>query len=102
MPQEAIDTVGSSEKIFAKAAENPVAEAAKTVRSMKWARVAGLEMVLDGKTLPSTGQLLVSTLKFNGRVRRTRVVEYRWHAPRAKHRSHAVRGFFPFPPSRQG
>jgi flavin-binding protein dodecin len=30
-------------KSFAKAAENAVAEAAKTVRGMKWARVAEFE-----------------------------------------------------------
>jgi flavin-binding protein dodecin len=34
-----------------KAAENAVAEAAKTVRGMKWARVAELEMELDGKKI---------------------------------------------------
>ncbi|PYV72772.1 MAG: hypothetical protein DMG96_25050 [Acidobacteria bacterium] len=28
-----------------------LAEAAKTVRGMKWARVAGLEMELDGKKI---------------------------------------------------
>jgi flavin-binding protein dodecin len=28
-----------------------VAEAAKTVRNLKWARVAGLEMQLDGKNI---------------------------------------------------
>ncbi len=33
---------------FAKAAENAVAEAAKTVRGLKWARVAELEMELEG------------------------------------------------------
>lgn len=33
---------------FAKAAENAVAEAAKTVRGLKWARVAGLQMELEG------------------------------------------------------
>jgi flavin-binding protein dodecin len=38
-------------KSFAKAAENAVAEAAKTVRSLKWARVAELEMELDGKKI---------------------------------------------------
>jgi flavin-binding protein dodecin len=41
--------VGTSKESFAKAAENAVAEAAKTVRGMKWARVAELEMELDGK-----------------------------------------------------
>jgi flavin-binding protein dodecin len=33
------------------AAENAVAEAAKTVRGMKWARVAELEMEPDGKKI---------------------------------------------------
>ena len=36
---------------FAKAAENAVAEAAKTVRGMKWARVAEFEMLIDGKKI---------------------------------------------------
>ncbi len=36
---------------FAKAAENAVAEAAKTVRGMKWARVAEFEIVVDGKKI---------------------------------------------------
>jgi hypothetical protein len=35
----------------AKAAEDAVAEAAKTVRGMRWARVAELEMELDGKKI---------------------------------------------------
>jgi flavin-binding protein dodecin len=43
--------VGTSKESFAKAAENAVAEAAKTVRGMKWARVAELEMELDGKKI---------------------------------------------------
>ena len=43
--------VGTSKESFAKAAENAVAEAAKTVRSLKWARVAELEMELDGKKI---------------------------------------------------
>src|SRR5438045_1476398 len=49
MAQKVIDVVGTSNESFAKAAENAVAEAAKTVRGMKWARVAELEMELDGK-----------------------------------------------------
>ena len=49
MAQKVIDIVGTSKESFAKAAENAVAEAAKTVRGMKWARVADLEMELDGK-----------------------------------------------------
>ena len=51
MAQKVIDVVGTSNESFAKAAENAVAEAAKTVRNMKWARVAELEMELDGKKI---------------------------------------------------
>jgi flavin-binding protein dodecin len=51
MAQKVIDVVGTSKESFAKAAENAVAEAAKTVRGMKWARVADLEMELDGKKI---------------------------------------------------
>jgi dodecin len=51
MAQKVIDVVGTSKQSFAKAAENAVAEAAKTVRGMKWARVAELEMELDGKKI---------------------------------------------------
>jgi flavin-binding protein dodecin len=48
MAQKVVDVVGTSKESFAKAAENAVAEAAKTVRGMKWARVSELEMELDG------------------------------------------------------
>jgi dodecin len=51
MAQKVIDVVGTSKESFAKAAENAVAEAAKTVRGMKWARVAEFEMELDGKKI---------------------------------------------------
>jgi hypothetical protein len=51
MTQKVIDVVGTSKQSFAKAAENAVAEAAKTVRGMRWARVAELEMELDGKKI---------------------------------------------------
>ena len=51
MPQKVIEIVGSSKESFAKAAENAVAEAAKTVRGMQWARVSEFEMVLDGKKI---------------------------------------------------
>ena len=51
MPQKVIDLVGTSKESFAKAAENAVAEAAKTGRGMKWARVAELEMEVDGKKI---------------------------------------------------
>jgi flavin-binding protein dodecin len=49
--QKIIEIVGTSKESFAKAAENSIAEAAKTVRGMKWARVAELEMELDGKKI---------------------------------------------------
>jgi len=49
--QKIIDVVGSSGDSFAKAAENAVAEAAKSVRGMKWARVAELEMGLEGSEI---------------------------------------------------
>jgi dodecin len=51
MAQKVIDVVGISTESFAKAAENAVAEAAKTVRGMKWARVSELEVELDGKKI---------------------------------------------------
>jgi dodecin len=51
MPQKVIEIVGSSKESFAKAAENAVAEAAKTVRGMLWARVSEFEMVLEGKKI---------------------------------------------------
>ena len=51
MAQKVIDVVGTSKDSFAKAAENAVAEAAKTVRGLKWARVAQLEMELDGQKI---------------------------------------------------
>jgi len=51
MAQKVIDVVGTSKESFAKAAENAVAEAAKTVRGMKWARVGELEMELDGQKI---------------------------------------------------
>jgi flavin-binding protein dodecin len=51
MAQKVIEVVGTSRESFAKAAENAVAEAAKTVRGLKWARVAEFEMELDGKKI---------------------------------------------------
>jgi flavin-binding protein dodecin len=51
MAQKAIEVVGTSKESFAKAAENAVAEAAKTVRRLRWARVAELEMQLDGNKI---------------------------------------------------
>jgi len=49
MIQKVIDVVGTSKQSFAKAAESAVAEAARTVRGMKWARISEFEMELDGK-----------------------------------------------------
>ena len=51
MIQKIIEVVGTSKESFAKAAENAVAEASKTVRGMKWARISELEMELDGKKI---------------------------------------------------
>jgi len=51
MAQKVIDIVGVSKQSFAKAAENAIAEAAKTVRGMKWARVSELEMTLEGEKI---------------------------------------------------
>jgi hypothetical protein len=49
MAQKVSEVVGVSKESFARAAENAVAEAAKTLRGLKWGRVAELEMALDGK-----------------------------------------------------
>jgi flavin-binding protein dodecin len=51
MAQKVIDIIGISKESFAKAAQNAVAEAAKTVRGLKWARVAELEMELEGEQI---------------------------------------------------
>lgn len=51
MAQKVIKVVGTSKESFAKAAANAVAGAAKTVRNLKWARVCGLEMELEGKNI---------------------------------------------------
>ena len=51
MAQEVIEIVESSKESFAKAAENAVAEAAKTVRGMKWARVSEFEILIEGKKI---------------------------------------------------
>ncbi len=53
MTQKVIEVVGVSKESFAKASENAVAEAARTVRGLKWARVHELEMELDGKKIKS-------------------------------------------------
>ena len=51
MVQKVIEIVGVSKESFAKAAENAVAEAAKTLHGLKWARVAEFEMELDDKKI---------------------------------------------------
>jgi flavin-binding protein dodecin len=51
MPQKVIEIVGASKESFAKAAENAVTEAARTVRGMKWAHVTEFAMLLDGKKI---------------------------------------------------
>lgn len=51
MAQKVIEVVGMSKESFTKAAENAVAEAAKTIHELKWARVAEFEMELDGKKI---------------------------------------------------
>ncbi|HTU41338.1 MAG: dodecin domain-containing protein [Candidatus Sulfotelmatobacter sp.] len=48
MTQKVIEVVGTSKDSFAKAAQAAVAEAAKTVRAIKWAHVDSLDMELDG------------------------------------------------------
>ena len=53
MTQKVIEIVGISKESFAKAAENAIEEAARTVRGMKWARVHELEMELDDKKVKS-------------------------------------------------
>jgi flavin-binding protein dodecin len=47
MAQKVVDIVGVSNQSFAKAAENAVNEAGKTLRGLRWARVSELEMVLE-------------------------------------------------------
>ncbi|MFQ6013680.1 MAG: dodecin domain-containing protein [Thermoplasmata archaeon] len=48
MVQKVISIVGVSNESFAKAADNAIAVAAKSVRNMKWARAHDFEMGLDG------------------------------------------------------
>jgi flavin-binding protein dodecin len=48
MTQKIIDVIGTSTESFAKAAEQAVQEAAKTVRGIRWAHVDSLDMQLDG------------------------------------------------------
>ena len=83
MTQKVIDVVGVSTESFAKAAENAVAEAAKTVRGLKWARVAELEMELEGQKITQyrattkiyfdIEHFLVGIMKINDGERDTRV-----------------------------
>lgn len=49
MAQKVTDVLGVSKESFAKAAQNAVEEAAKTIRHIKWARVSDFEMELNGK-----------------------------------------------------
>ena len=51
MVQKVIDIVGTSKESFAKAAENAVSEAGKTVHDMKWARISELEIEIDNKKI---------------------------------------------------
>ena len=48
MTQKVIEVVGTSKESFAKAAESAIAEAAKTVRGIKWAHVDSLDMEIEG------------------------------------------------------
>ena len=48
MTQKIIEVIGTSKDSFARAAQSAVAEAAKTVRNIKWAHVDSLDMELDG------------------------------------------------------
>jgi flavin-binding protein dodecin len=51
MAQKVIDVVGISKESFAKAAENAVAQAAKTVRGLKWGRVCEFEIEIGGNKI---------------------------------------------------
>ena len=52
MAQKVTEVVGVSKEGFAKAAENAVATAAKTLRNLKWFRVAELEgRITDQRTI---------------------------------------------------
>ncbi len=53
MVQKISEVVGVSTQSFAKAAQDAVATAGKTVRGMKWARISELEMELDGAKVKS-------------------------------------------------
>ena len=51
MVQKVVEVVGISNESFAKAAENAVKEAAKTIAGIKWARVTDLDMQVNGKEI---------------------------------------------------
>lgn len=51
MVQKVIEIVGVSPESFAKAAQNGVDEAAKTVHGMRWARVGELETLIEGNKI---------------------------------------------------
>lgn len=53
MTQKVSTVVGISPESFADAAERGVAAASKTVRGLKWARVTGFEIELDGGKVKS-------------------------------------------------
>jgi len=48
MAQKVIEVIGESTEGFAKAAANAVAEAARTIQGIKWARIVEQEMALEG------------------------------------------------------
>ena len=47
MVQKIIEVVGISNKSFAKAADNAIEVAAKTVREIRWGRVSEMECKID-------------------------------------------------------
>jgi len=51
MVQKVIEIVGVSPESFAKAAQNAVDEAGKTVHGMRWARVGELDAVIEGNKI---------------------------------------------------
>ena len=48
MTQRVIEITGESPKGFSEAAANAAAEAAKTTKGIKWARITEFDMALDG------------------------------------------------------
>lgn len=51
MVQKIIDVVGVSKESFARAAQDAVNRASRTVRGMRWARASEFELELDGKRI---------------------------------------------------